>query len=86
MSTMSAPSRPSIGWRLLYAIPLIGWIAKDISRDVSNVPYAAVILLTGLILAFQVWGPVVFTLAALTAVPFMFAFFVYISWPFRREG
>lgn len=83
MSTMSVPTRPSFGWRLLYAVPVIGWIAKDIARDVSNVPYAVVILLTALILGFQVWGPVVFTLTALAAVPFMFAFFIYISWPFR---
>jgi hypothetical protein len=86
MAMMTAPAtRPSLGWRLFYAIPFLGWIARDISRDVSNLPYAVVILLTVLILAAQVWGPVVFTLVALAAVPCMFAFFVYISWPFRKE-
>lgn len=86
MAMMTAPTAaPSLGWRLFYAVPVIGWIARDIARDVTNLPYAVVILLTTLILAAQVWGPVVFTLTALAAVPFMFAFFIYISWPFRKE-
>lgn len=83
--TSHSSSQPSLGQRLFYAIPVIGWIARDISRDVTNVFYAVVILLTVLVLGAQVWGPVVFTLAALCAVPCMFGFFFWICWPFRKE-
>ncbi len=77
-----APLRPSPGMRLLYALPLIGWFARDIARDTDNAVYAVVVLLTVLILAALKWGVFVFTLAALAAVPLIFLFFVVISWPF----
>ncbi len=82
MATFDLPARPSFGLRLVHAVPVIGWMIRDVSRDLSNLPYAVVTLLTLLVLAFQVWGPVVFTLTALCIVPLMFAFFIAISWPF----
>lgn len=77
--------RPALGWRLLYAVPVVGWIARDISRDAENILYAVVILITALVLGVMQWGPAVLTLAALCAVPVMFAFFIYICWPFRPK-
>ena len=33
MAMMTAPTAaPSLGWRLFYAVPVIGWIARDIAR------------------------------------------------------
>ncbi|MFT4150451.1 MAG: hypothetical protein QM656_09655 [Paracoccaceae bacterium] len=75
---LPAPSRMM---RLFHAIPLIGWIARDIGRDVNNVFYALPILVLCLVLAVKVWGLAALTLAALAMVPVMFAFFIAISWP-----
>jgi hypothetical protein len=86
MTMTSAETRPpSVGMRLLYGIPLIGRIARDIARDVNNVFYLMVVIVTLEILAFRLWGPVVFTLTALALVPLMFLFFVFISWPGRAR-
>lgn len=92
LTTPSAPPTPSLGRRLLYATPVVGRIAREISQDVNNVFYLLVVVLTLEILAFIKWGPVVFTLTALILVPLMFVFFVVISWPgkspakTRRQG
>jgi hypothetical protein len=79
---MPQTARPSLALRLLYAVPLIGWIARDIARDVNNVFYALVILITVEVIAVKLWGLVALTLTALCIVPLMFLFFVAISWPF----
>ncbi len=84
MTMIADTRRPPFAWRLFYSVPVVGWIARDISRDAENVLYAVVILLTALVLGVMQWGLVVLTLTALCAVPAMFAFFVYICWPFRR--
>lgn len=80
--SLAPAHRPALGWRLFYAVPVVGWIARDIARDAENILYAVIILITALVLGAMTWGPVVFTLAALCAVPAMFAFFIYICWPF----
>ena len=83
MTMTATAARPTpLGWRLFFAIPVVGWIALDISRDAENILYAVLIGITALVLAVMQWGPVVLTLAALCAVPVMFAFFIYICWPF----
>ena len=41
---------PSLS-RSLYAVPVFGWIARDIARGPDNIWYALVILLTVLVLA-----------------------------------
>ena len=82
MTDMTTQPRPSLPMRALYAVPLIGWVAKDISRDVENAYYAVVILITLEVLAVMTWGLVALTMTALCMVPVMFAVFVYICWPF----
>jgi hypothetical protein len=84
MTMLADTRRPPLTWRLLTAIPVVGRIAREISQDAENALYAVIILLTALILAAKTWGVFVFTLAGLAAVPVMFAFFIYISWPFRK--
>lgn len=63
-------------------IPLLSSVARDISRDINVIFYLLVIALTVLVLAIKIWGLAVLTLTALGMVPLMFAFFVYICWPF----
>ncbi|QYZ68431.1 hypothetical protein [Neotabrizicola shimadae] len=79
--TMIADVRPSRASRAFYAIPVIGWIAKDISRGVENVFYALIIALTLLVLAVKVWGVVAITMTALALVPVMFLWLIVISQP-----
>lgn len=83
--TQTTPSVPRLplGQRILFGIPIVGRIAREISQDVNNVFYLMIVFITLEVLAFQTWGPVVFTLTALVLVPLMFAFFVAISWPRR---
>lgn len=83
--TMTTPSlhRPGLGLRLLYALPIVGRIARDIAEDVNNVFYLMAVVVTLEVLAFKLWGPVVLTLTALALVPLMFLFFVCISWPLK---
>jgi len=80
--TMSATApRPSLLWRIFHKIPVIGWVAKDASRDINMVFYGLLILATALVLAVKTWGLVALTLTALCLVPMMFVFFVTITWP-----
>jgi len=79
--TMIADVRPSRAARAFYAIPVLGWIARDISRGVENVFYALVIGLTLLVLAVKVWGIVAITMTALALVPVMFLWLIVISQP-----
>jgi hypothetical protein len=84
MTMLADTRRPPLTWRLLTAIPVVGRIAREISHDAENALYGVIILMTVLILAAKAWGIFVFTLAALAAVPVMFAFFIWICWPFRK--
>lgn len=85
--TLTTPNidRPSLGRRILYGIPLIGRIAREVAQDVNNVFYLMVVFVTLEVIAFQIWGPVVFTLTALVLVPTMFVFFVVITWPSKSR-
>lgn len=74
-------SRPA---SLLYTLPLIGWIARDIHRDVNQVFYALAIVALCLALAVKTWGLAALTLTALALVPVMFVLFIAISWPSNR--
>jgi hypothetical protein len=87
LMTLTTQATPlPLGMRVLYALPLIGWIARDISRDVNNVFYALVFVATTVILAIKIWGLVALTLTALAMVPLMFLFFVAITWPYPSKG
>lgn len=83
-TTPSAPSLP-LSQRILYGIPILGRLAREVAQDVNNVFYLLIVFVTVEVLAFRIWGPVVFTLTALVLVPLMFLFFVAISWPGRAR-
>ncbi len=79
--TMIADPRLSRAERAVYTIPVLGWIARDISRGVENVFYALVIALTLVVLAVKTWGLVALTMTALALVPVMFLWLIVISRP-----
>ena len=71
--TLTANTRPApLSQRLFHAIPVIGWVAKDISRDINMVFYGLIIAITALVLAVKTWGLVALTLTAVSLVPVMF--------------
>ena len=65
--------------RSLCAVPVFGWIARDIARGPDNIRYALVILLTVLVPAVKTWGLVALSLTALAAVPMMFVLLIAIT-------
>lgn len=84
VTTQTAPL--PLGMRVLYAVPLVGQIARDVSHDVNNVFYALIFVATVVIMAVKVWGLAALTLTALALVPLMFLFFVVITWPYPSKG
>ena len=67
--------------RLFYAIPVLGPVTRAVERDNDLIWYVLVTLLTGLIVAVQIWGLVALTLTALAAVPVMFMILLIIARP-----
>ncbi|HSF65167.1 MAG TPA: hypothetical protein VLA78_12305 [Paracoccaceae bacterium] len=80
-AALSRPARPhhSILTRFLRALPVIGWIARDMSKGVENVFAAILILVTCVVLAVNVWGIVALTLTAVMAVPVMFLILIRLT-------
>jgi hypothetical protein len=78
---LTSPRPLSIGRRALYAVPLVGRVARDIARDVDAALYAVVILVTLLVLAVQVWGLAALVLAAVAFVPVMFVLLIWVTLP-----
>ena len=77
--TPTIPARPPFALRALYAVPLIGTIARDISSSVDNVFYALMIVVTLLVVAVSVWGVVALAMSALALVPVMFVVLILIT-------
>lgn len=77
----SPPTRQhhSILTRCLRALPIIGWIARDMSKGVDNVFAAILIFVTGVVLAVHVWGIVALALTAVMAVPVMFLILIRLT-------
>ena len=71
--------RAPLGLRLLYTIPLIGQIVRDIAKEKDCIYYALTILLTIVILAVKTWGVVALTMAALALVPIVFVLLIAIT-------
>jgi hypothetical protein len=77
--TPSIAKRAPLALRILFAIPFIGRIFRDISESVDNVFYALMIFVTGLVLAVNMFGVVALTMVALFMVPVMFVLLLLIT-------
>ncbi len=60
-------------------LPLIGFLARDIARDVNIVFYLLIIALTALVLAVKIWGIVALAMSALALVPIIFILLIAIT-------
>lgn len=65
--------------RVLQAIPVIGWIIRDVRNDPDAIWYALVILLTCVVLAVKTWGLVALAMTGLVMVPVMFVLLLMIT-------
>jgi len=65
MSVTERPQRPSRARRAFYAIPVIGWIARDLAEGGSdNIYYLLVAVLSLWAIAVMTWGLPALTLTA----------------------
>jgi hypothetical protein len=63
-----------------YAIPVFGWIARDLKEGgPDTIYYLLVALLTLLVLAVKTWGVVALTMTALTMVPVVMVLLILIT-------
>lgn len=68
--------------RAFYAIPVIGWIARDVMHgDSDNIYYLLVILATLIILSVSIWGLPALVMKAVFVVPIYFAVLIFIASP-----
>ena len=75
-----SPQRPSLGQRLFFKIPVIGWVARDlIYGDKDNIWYALVAFVSLWMSAVMVFGIPALYLVALALVPVMFVILILIS-------
>lgn len=82
--TLLTPVPPAspLPQRLFYAIPVIGWIARDVAFGTSdNIWYALVIALTAVVLAVAAWGLPALVLIAVALVPVCFALLIALARP-----
>ena len=77
----TVPSRPSLASRILHAAPILGHIARDISRDISTIFYVLMIVVTLIVLSVQTWGLAALVLTAVGFVPVMFALLIWVTLP-----
>ncbi|OWU85249.1 hypothetical protein ATO6_09495 [Oceanicola sp. 22II-s10i] len=77
MSHAIAPAAPR---GILYRLPVLGRIARELYADFEgNVWYLLVILLTLVVLAVKTWGIMALSLIALALVPVMFTVLILIT-------
>lgn len=71
--TANAPARG------FHAIPVLGWIARDIDREPDSIWYLLVALISLLVIATATWGLPVLAMTALAMVPVMFVILILIT-------
>lgn len=75
------PAQP-LWKRAFFAMPLVGWIARDVLYGAAdNIYYLLVILATVVILSVVTWGLPARVLMAVASVPVYFVFLVVIASP-----
>ncbi len=77
----TVPAQPSLASRILHATPILGHIARDISRDISTIYYVLMIVITLIVLSVKTWGLAALVLTAVAFVPVMFALLIWITLP-----
>ena len=75
------PPRLPLYQRLLFQVPILGWIARDVAfGSPDNAWYAAAIAATAWILAVTTWGLVAFVLPFVIAAPLILLTLAVMAW------
>ncbi len=81
MSVADIPARRPFWLKLLLAIPVIGWVARDLMfGDKDNIYYALIAFVSLWLSAALVFGLPGLYLPALALVPVMFVLLVVYAW------
>lgn len=72
-------AHPAARRPLIWRLPILGTILRDIEREPDSIFYLIVGVLSLLVIAAVTWGLVVLTLAALVMVPVMFVLLILIT-------
>lgn len=71
--------KPSFWLRLFFAIPIFGWMARDISKDASNIYWALATLVAGWGCAILLFGYAGLIIPALALVALIFVLLIVIT-------
>ena len=67
--------------RAFLAIPVLGWIARDLlDGGEDTIYYLLVAVLCLLVVGVMTWGIMVLTLVAVSLVPVIFGLLIWITW------
>ncbi|MEM6564199.1 MAG: hypothetical protein AAF665_07130 [Pseudomonadota bacterium] len=81
MTATAMPTRLPFWQRIFFAIPVIGWVARDVLfGDKDNFSFAVVGFFSLWMSSALVFGLPGLYLPAVALVPFLFALLVYITW------
>lgn len=81
MTLASTPTRLPFWQRLFFAIPVIGWVAKDLLfGDKNNIWFALIAFVSLWLSSALVFGLPGLYLPALALVPIIFVVLLFITW------
>ncbi len=81
MTLAATPSKLPFWQRIVFAIPVFGWVAKDITfGDRNNLWFAIIAFVSLWLSSALVFGLPGLYLPALALVPFIFLALIFITW------
>lgn len=81
MTLAATPTRLPLWQRILFALPVLGWVAKDLAfGDKNNIWFALIMFVSLWMSSALVFGLPGLYLPALALVPVMFVVLVTITW------
>lgn len=81
MTLAATPSKLPFWQRIVFAIPVFGWVAKDITfGDRNNLWFAIIAFVSLWLSSALVFGLPGLYLPALALVPFIFVTLIFITW------
>lgn len=81
MASITDQNRPvdPLWQRILFSVPVLGWIARDIKNDIVNLYWAAGLFASAWIIAISLFGYAAFILPLLVLVPTVFVVLIIIT-------
>lgn len=81
MTLATTPPRPPVWQRFMFAVPVLGWIAKDVLHgDRANLWFAIILFVSLWLISAMTFGLPGLYIPAVLLVPFIFVLLVCITW------